>query len=189
MHLCLSFSVPQFHCALLVGLRLPHNKGSTFRVTTPFFSLELIFSSLQFMVWLSSLSVSLLIQMQNFGWVDTFFDQGKRFFFQVYLSWPLSESLGEFFSLGGLVWYVEKKIRQFVWGRSEHFYRWYRRNTRSSVRWVHLLCVSEFFQFVFQVFLKNLEANIIGVWKSFTAGLCRWNWLRLVRAKVCCVGG
>ena len=29
-------------------------------------------------IWLSSLSVSLIIQMENFGWVETIFDNGRR---------------------------------------------------------------------------------------------------------------
>ena len=53
-------------------LRFTGNQNIPFHSSGFCFLLSLI------RIWLSSLSVSLIIRMENFGWVETFFDHGKR---------------------------------------------------------------------------------------------------------------
>ena len=54
-----------------------YNKRSTFGGTIPFRTSGFFFVS-PIRIWLSSLSVSLFIQIQNFAWVGTIFDHSKR---------------------------------------------------------------------------------------------------------------
>ena len=54
-----------------------YNKRSTFRGTIPFHTSG-FFSVSPIHIALSTLSVSLIIQIQNFAWVETIFDHGKR---------------------------------------------------------------------------------------------------------------
>ena len=54
-----------------------YKKGSTFHWTTPLL-ITIKFFVFPIRIWMSSLSVSLLNQIENFGWVETSFDLGKR---------------------------------------------------------------------------------------------------------------
>ena len=68
-----------------------YKKGSTFRWTTPF-SITIKFFVFPIRIWMSYMSVSLLIQIEKCGWVEPFFDQSKRLLFsQVFPSWPFWE--------------------------------------------------------------------------------------------------